>query len=122
MSEADRDLIQGIAERSARENERERKELARRLEAAREEAARLAGLMARDPELKRALLFGSTATGRGYRHDSDIDLAIEGGDLFACMAAAETSSFRVDVVELERLPPGIRVRVEEEGVVLYEKT
>ena len=121
LNEADRELIRGIAERSARENERERKELARRLKAAREEAARLAGLMARDPGLKRALLFGSAATGRGYRSDSDIDLAIEGGDLFACMAAAETSSFRVDVVELWRLPPGIRARVAEEGIVLYEK-
>jgi len=78
--------------------------------------------LARDPGLKRALLFGSAATGRGYRSDSDIDLAIEGGDLFACMAAAETSSFRVDVVELWRLPPGIRARVEEEGIILYEKT
>jgi len=34
LSEADRELIRGAAERSALENERVRKELARRLEAA----------------------------------------------------------------------------------------
>lgn len=61
--------------------------------------------MASDPELKRTLLFGSTATGRQYRLDSDIYLAIEGGGHFACMAAAATSSLRVDVAELERLSP-----------------
>lgn len=60
------------------------------------ETARLAALMARDPGLKRALLFGSIASGRGYRADAAIDLSFEGGELFARMAAAETLGFRVD--------------------------
>jgi len=60
------------------------------------ETARLAALMARDPGLKRAHLFGSTAIGRGCRSDADIDLSIEGGELFARRAAAEILGFRID--------------------------
>jgi len=52
--------------------------------------------MARDPGLKRAHLFGSTAIGRGCRSDADIDLSIEGGELFARRAAAEILGFRID--------------------------
>lgn len=100
------------AERRA--NERKRKELALRLEAAREEVARLAGLMARDSGLRRARIFGSAETGRGYRSDPVIDLSIEGGELFPCMAASETSSYRVEVVELQGLPP--RPRLPEAGM------
>jgi hypothetical protein len=67
LSEADLELIRGAAERSARENERERVGLARRLEASRAEALRLAGLMAVDPELERVPLFGFTSNGRQSR-------------------------------------------------------
>ncbi|MBL8965554.1 MAG: nucleotidyltransferase domain-containing protein [Spirochaetaceae bacterium] len=122
LGEADREFLRGVAERTVRDNARERAELGIRLEAARGEARRLAALLAGMPEVRRVLLFGSTATGRCYRRDSDIDLAIEGGDLLACMAVVEGSSFAVDLVEIERLPEGIRSRAREEGLLLYEKT
>lgn len=111
LGEADRIFLRGVAERTVWDNARERAEI----------GLRLATLLAGVPELRRVLLFGSTATGRNYRGDSDIDLAIEGGDLLACMAAVERSTFAVDVVELERLPEGIRSRAREEGLLFLRR-
>ncbi len=53
--------------------------------------------------------FGSTwELWRGYRKSSDIDLAMDGGDLMAAMAIVEGSDIPVDVLELSSCRPFIR--------------
>jgi predicted nucleotidyltransferase len=114
------EFIAGIVRRQLEENELEDRLVALRLLEAKKEAARLAALIAALSGTKRVFLFGSAATGRRFRLDSDIDLAIEGCDLFAAMGIAEESSFSVDVVDLATAHTMIRASVEEEGVLLYE--
>jgi predicted nucleotidyltransferase len=75
---------------------------------------------AEDPSLRRVILFGSTVPGRRYRVDSDIDLAIDGGDRTRLERLAMRIPQTVDIIEIDDLRPGIRDRVLTEGVVLYE--
>ncbi|MDA8426809.1 MAG: nucleotidyltransferase domain-containing protein [Treponema sp.] len=114
------EFIHAMAENARRENAREAEAAARRLEEARIEAARLAAELAARGAARRVILFGSAARGRGFRADSDIDLAIEGGDILAAMGIVESSAFHVDIVDLESANEGMRARVEAEGVTLYE--
>ena len=89
-----------------------------------ETKARNAGAAARlaaDPSVHRILFFGSASTGRGFRFDSDIDLAVEGGDILAHRAVAEGSTFAVDVIDILALPEPMRELLEPEGELLYEK-
>ena len=87
-----------------------------------QEAHRLARAFAEaDSELRSVRLFGSLLPGRNYRDGSDIDLAVEGGDIFSFVKIAEVSPCSVDVVELAGLRESIADRVRHEGVVLYEK-
>ena len=51
--------------------------------------------------------------------DFDIDLALEGGDVYAAMDAVAGSAFKVDLVQLELLPEGARRAVVADGVVLF---
>ena len=74
-----------------------------------------------DREVKRVFFFGSASTGRGFRLDSDIDLAVEGGDILSHIGLAEGSAFSVDVVDFLALPALFRARVESEGELLYAK-
>lgn len=114
------EFIAGIVRRQLEENEREDRLAALRLLEAKKEAARLAKDIAALAGTRRVFLFGSAATGRRFRLDSDIDLAFEGCDLFAAMGIAEKSTFSVDVVDLATAHSMIRASVEEEGVLLYE--
>lgn len=74
--------------------------------------------------IKRVLLFGSRARG-DYRRESDIDLAVSGGDpdLFRLEAEETTSTLlQFDVVNLDlHLQPGLRECIFKEGKVIYEK-
>ncbi|HTX73927.1 MAG TPA: nucleotidyltransferase domain-containing protein [Rectinemataceae bacterium] len=114
------EFIQGMVDHARAENAREAAAAAHRLEEAKQEAALLAARLAALPGMRRVILFGSTARERGFRVDSDIDIAIEGRDLLAVMAVVETSAFHVDVVDLARANVHIRQRIESEGVILYE--
>lgn len=73
----------------------------RRLEA-RSVAQTLATAMkAADPAVRAVWGFGSTfEAGRSYRLDSDIDLAIEGGDLLSLLKIVENTAFTVDLVDI----------------------
>ena len=104
LSEADRELIRGIALRIKDANAREAALVARRLQSAKAEALALARRLAADPQVRRVLFFGSSATGRNFRLDSDIDLAVEGGDILSHRAATERSAFSVDVVDISAYP------------------
>ena len=76
--------------------------------------------------MKSVRLFGSRATGRAGSR-SDIDLAVEAPDATpsewsAFVEAVEESPIihTIDLVRLERLPPGrLRERIESEGVVIH---
>lgn len=70
------------------------------------------------------ILFGSRARG-DFRRESDIDLAVSGGnaDLFRLAVEEQTSTLLCyDVVNLDlHLQAGLREVIETEGVVIYEK-
>jgi len=85
-------------------------------------------LLARDPRIGYALVFGSFARGTQHAH-SDLDLAIGGlssaftareiGDLVSRLEAAAGRD--VDLVLLDEAPPGLAFRVFRDGKVLVEK-
>lgn len=70
------------------------------------------------------ILFGSRARG-DFRRESDIDLAVSGGnaDLFRLAVEEQTSTLLCyDVVNLDlHLQAGLREVIEKEGIVIYEK-
>lgn len=121
LSDADREFIHDIAIRTKAENKREAAKVAGRLESARIEARSLALGLSADPEVKRVFFFGSARTGRGFRLDSDIDLAVEGGDILSHIGLVEVSAFSVDVVDFLALSALFRASVESEGELLYAK-
>lgn len=103
-------------------NRREEARIAERSRRAREEAVRLARDIAdADPSVRAVYLFGSLAADEPRRLGFDIDLAIDGGDVYAAEAVTEHSAFSVDVVSLDRIPPHVRERVEEHGRLLYRR-
>jgi len=118
----DEGFISRIAARIRSENEAYEQLAASRKKEAEREAARLASRIASaDPGIVKIVLFGSALPGRPFRPDSDIDLAVSGGDTARLEAMASDSAFRVDIVDMETLAPGIRRMVDKEGLVLYEK-
>jgi predicted nucleotidyltransferase len=118
----DEGFLSRIAARIRSENEAYEQLAASRKKEAEREAARLASLFASaDPGIVKIVLFGSALPGRSFRPDSDIDLAVSGGDIARLEAMASDSAFRVDIVDMENLAPGIRGMVDKEGLVLYEK-
>lgn len=112
--------LQKIVDAENKRNRAERERIARRLVAAREEAARLAQEIAKaDGNVRKVILFGSVAAGSARNEGFDIDLGILGGDQLALMKITEASSFAVDLVDLEAVSPGFREMVERRGEVLY---
>ena len=75
-----------------------------------------------DPEIKQILGFGSTfEKWRNYRKDSDVDLAMIGGDWSKAMSRLPTGEFEVSLIELELQNDEFASYVNEHGIVLYEK-
>ncbi|MEW5817330.1 MAG: nucleotidyltransferase domain-containing protein [Spirochaetota bacterium] len=100
--------------------EMERRKLRR--EQALKEAERLARCITEaDPDVTGLWLFGSAATGEGFREDSDIDLELQGGDVLKAIKTAEDSMFPVDVVDFDALHASFRYLIMEYGIKLYEK-
>ncbi|MEI6874109.1 MAG: nucleotidyltransferase domain-containing protein [Spirochaetota bacterium] len=120
FSQADKALISTIAHRVRMDQEKEILARSIRLEEARLEARRVSESLASLEGVRRVIHFGSSATGRGFRLDSDIDLAISGGDLLEAMGVAENSAFHVDVIDIDRVPSPLRESILEEGVVVHE--
>lgn len=82
------------------------------------EAQRLADRIAAGDESVRAVhLFGSLAEGVPSNLHVDIDIAIDGGNIYRAMEIAEDSSFSVDFVELRLLPDFVRREIESAGRV-----
>lgn len=113
--------LEAIVDRLNRDNAQAAKLAAEAQRSAFEAAHRLAERMgAEDATLRRVILFGSAVPGRRFRVDSDIDLAIDGGDRPCLERLTAGVSQSVDIIDIDDLRPGIRERVLAEGVVLYE--
>jgi predicted nucleotidyltransferase len=112
--------IAEAARRINSENREEAEQAAARRREAREEAVRIAAeLRAKDPCIKGIWGFGSTfEPALPYRLDSDIDLAIEGGDIIALLAVAERARFKVDLVDIGDRDDYFARRIRSEGVAL----
>lgn len=106
--------------RIRRENRLEEEHICRLHALAYAEAQRIAREMGKaDPGLKKVILFGSTLPGREFRSNSDIDLAVIGGNRARLENVAASSSFSVDLLELNDARSAIIAGIEKEGVVLY---
>lgn len=94
--------ISVYANRLLNENKKYDKEMAHRQLEAKEEAARLAALIrSRDPKVTRIWGFGSVfENSRPFSANSDIDLALEGGDYFEAFKIVERSSFKIDLIDI----------------------
>ncbi len=76
----------------------------------------------RDDRISRVIGFGSTfELWRNYRLDSDIDLAIIGGDWYEATRDLPVSDIEISIIELSTQTESFRQDVLEYGVVLYEK-
>lgn len=80
--------------------------------------------LAEDHGLRKVLLFGSRARG-DFRRESDIDLAVSGGNAERFLLDAEETTstlLKYDVVNLDHpLRPELLKSIEREGKVLFEK-
>lgn len=80
--------------------------------------------LAKKYDIKKIVLFGSRARG-DYKRTSDIDLAVEGGDvaLFSLDVEEETTTLlKYDIVDLGRaIQEELREAIKREGKTIYEK-
>jgi predicted nucleotidyltransferase len=103
-------------------NEAELQAIRKRADAARKEARRIALRIRRaDPGVRAVILFGSLAEEGPRRLDFDIDLALDGGDVYRALDSTEDSPFEVDVVRLDRLPEHVRERIRARGIFLSQE-
>jgi hypothetical protein len=63
----------------------------------------------------------SLTSGEPHHPDFDIDLALDGGDVYAAEEIAASCPFEVDVVSLALLPEETRRRIRERGEVMYAR-
>jgi predicted nucleotidyltransferase len=102
-----------------RENEAELQRTGLRHELALLEARQIAlRIKQASPQTRRVILFGSAATGVPRNPRFDLDLALEGGDLYRALDVVAEASIHVDLVDLTLVPPHLRRRIEETGVDL----
>jgi predicted nucleotidyltransferase len=84
----------------------------------------LARILAADPRVNLALVFGSRARGTA-REDSDLDLAVLGGaDLDRLRLAAElslASGLDTAVIDLRAVPIPLLAAIIRDGVVVFER-
>jgi hypothetical protein len=110
------------AERLRRENGREAEALAARRLRAQQLGHHLAErLLAAYPMARKVWGFGSTfETWRSYRMKSDIDLAVEQGDILTLMRLVEGEEIEVDLVDLSSCHGSMAAFIRAQGIVLAE--
>jgi predicted nucleotidyltransferase len=110
-----------IAARIRERNERERARIESKKADAMVEVERLRREFMRiDPTIRKIVLFGSLAEDRVTRIDFDIDLAVSSDRYLSLVSASLDSTFPVDCVDIDALPPGYRAGIERYGRVLHE--
>ncbi len=116
-------MIKEAADRIRRKQSKLKQELHLRRVRAQARGREIASLLgADDPTLEKVIGFGSTyETWRHFRIDSDIDLAIIGGDWFYLSRRIPLGEFHITLVELDLQNPEFKEYVLEHGEVLYEK-
>ncbi|TVQ41615.1 MAG: hypothetical protein EA384_00060 [Spirochaetaceae bacterium] len=121
-TQVDRTLVEAAARRLAqKQHDRERRLGARRERARRLAAEIAAHLGSTDSSLERVIGFGSTfETWRSYHENSDIDLAIIGGNWSALWRELPPSEFQISLVELPLQNQEFIDHVQSVGVTLYE--
>ncbi len=96
------------------------------VEKARQEAERLAQILADEYGVERVYLFGSFAWGKVVRPDSDIDLAVEGlppRQFFKAYGRLERAThYAFDLVPLEKARPPLRELILKSGMLLYDSS
>ncbi|MFO8064510.1 MAG: nucleotidyltransferase domain-containing protein [Spirochaetota bacterium] len=116
--------VSRAAERLRRRRQKRQKALEARRERAQEWARSLAReLGAADSSVRQIIGFGSTfETWRNFREDSDIDLAVVGGNWFSLMRQIPEGEFEVSLIELELQPQDFIEHVRTHGDLLYERS
>lgn len=109
-----------VARRIQQANTRERRALTAQRTAAQDAARHLADLLIiQYPEVETVWGFGSTFEAwRSYRAGSDIDLAIEHGDIVQLYPLVEQCGFPVDLVSLEDCDHAFARSVRARGSIL----
>jgi predicted nucleotidyltransferase len=111
-----------FAEHYKKANAAELRVIQDRANQARKEARHLAELIvAGDPDVREIVLFGSLAEEGPRRLDFDIDLGMVGGDLSKALQIIEGSPFKVDLVDLDRIPAHIKSRIAASGIQLRRR-
>ena len=80
-------------------------------------------LLKEDYGVKRVVLIGSLASGKGFHQRSDIDLVVWGLDEKKYYQAVGrllglNPEFEIDLIEAENAPPNILIVIEREGISL----
>lgn len=116
--------VREAAERLKKIRSRRDRDLEERRKRARKWGYAIAGQLGQaDPSLKRVIGFGSVyETWRNFREDSDIDLAIQGGDWSYCTKILPSGEFKVSLVELDLQNQEFTDQVLAHGEVLYERS
>jgi uncharacterized protein len=120
----DPSIIQACARGFRARRDKERARHALQTNALRERAGAAAARLAGSFGAKRVWLFGSIAWSQA--HDtSDVDLLVDGIEAQALPAAHAMAEAiigaPVDLVRIEEAPPGLAVRVQQEGILLHGK-
>lgn len=103
------------------ENRREKEELDALRIKAREVGVELAReLVSADPRIRQIWGFGSAfEDDRPFTRNSDIDLAIEGGNILRLFGIAENADFPVDLIDITAQADAFALLIRENGRLLY---
>ncbi|MDI6793958.1 MAG: nucleotidyltransferase domain-containing protein [bacterium] len=90
-----------------------------------EQTRELTRLLSQQYDVKKVILFGSVTQKEKFSFHSDIDLAVEGlKDEYYWKAYGEllvNSSFKIDLVPIEKTDRKFKERLTKEGVIIYER-
>jgi len=105
---------------------RRRERLSRRLADARKDAAAIIERITSEIKPRRIYQWGSLVRTEHFSEISDIDIALEGltgpQQYFQALGIAmDETSFRVDIVELEKLHPETAEDIRRRGRLVYER-
>lgn len=105
------------------ENMLEKEELKKLKKRAKETGLELAEKLAIvDPDIRRIWGFGSVfEKDRPFTLNSDIDLAIEGGNIVSLFGITENAPFPVDLIDITDQRDPFATLIRENGTVLFER-